>query len=249
MKMGNDLIEIDDLRVTYSQYEQSVRALDGVCLRVEAGEAVIITGRNGSGKSTLLEVLSRRILGKSSWRLSGRVLLGGNPIEDLSLDLLPEAVFHVHQDPLAGTVATMTVFENLILVDDEIRLKPLRRADLASKYRDLLAPLGLANRLDQQATTLSPGQRQALTILIAGLRRAKVILLDEPLAALDATNADLCLALIRELKSLGKTLLYVTHHVGQTESFGDRIVTLSEGRIISDTANYHGQEAQQPPVR
>lgn len=249
MKAGDDLIRIDDLRVTYSQYEQNVRALDGVSLRVGDGEAVIITGRNGSGKSTLLEVISRRILEKDGWTLSGRVLLGASPIERMSLASFPRTVFHVHQDPLAGTVATMTVFENLILADEETHLKHHRRMELKNKYAEFLSPLGLSARLDQQVASLSPGQRQALTILIAGLRRAKVVLLDEPLAALDATNAELCVALIRKLKSMGKTLLYVTHHVGQTESFGDRIVTLSEGRILSDTANYHGQEAQQPPVR
>jgi ABC-type sugar transport system ATPase subunit len=73
-------------------------------------------------------------------------------------------------------------------------------------------------QIDQQVMTLSPGQRQALTILIAGLRQAEIVLLDEPLAALDATNAEICAALILDLKIMGKTLLYVTHRVGQTES-------------------------------
>lgn len=243
MKDGANIIQIEDLRVTYSQYEQIVRALDGVCLRADAGEAVIITGRNGSGKSTLLGVLSGRISANS-----GRVLLGGKLLAKLTLESLPETVFHVHQDPFAGTVATMTVFENLVLADDGARLGRSQRAELMKRYKDLLAPLGLAARLDQQVMTLSPGQRQALTILIAGLRQAKIVLLDEPLAALDTTNAEICAALILNLKIMGKTLLYVTHRVGQTETFGDRIVALSEGRVFSDTAIRHEQKAQQQPA-
>lgn len=233
---GHDLIEIRDLRVTFSRWGQTIRALDGVTLKIPTGQALAVTGSNGSGKSTLLRALSWMLVPEQ-----GQVLIEGKSASTLRPADFAQAVFHVHQDPLAGSVPTMTVYENLLVADDEARALRLHRADLMHRYQSMLQPLGLDNRLHQQAKTLSGGQRQILAILIARLRPAKVILLDEPLAALDLANAATCLKLICELKNLGKTLIYVTHDLSQVESFADRIVTLSDGRILSDTPAHASQ--------
>ena len=232
MTNRRDIVHVEDLLVTYSRFEQTIRALDGIGLTVPAGQALMVTGRNGSGKSTLLSVLCGSTRTKPA---RGTVLIDGTPIGQLTRVNLPKLVFLVHQDPLAGTVATMTVFENLLVADEDARIQNKTRVELLAKYDALLRPVGLAERLRQQAEALSPGQRQVLTVLIARLRPAKLVLLDEPLASLDPTNAEICLSVIRGLKKLGKTLIYVTHRIEQTESFADRIVTLSEGSIVSDT--------------
>jgi putative tryptophan/tyrosine transport system ATP-binding protein len=231
MRSGQDIVQVEDLVVLYSRLEQTIRALDGIRLRVPAGEALIVTGQNGSGKSTLLGVLSGRVLPNG-----GTALIDGIPANKLTRASIPNTLFHVHQDPLAGSVATMTVFENLAVADEDARIQKLRRSALVPRYQAILEPLGLADRLGQQAQTLSPGQRQALTMIFARLRPAKLVLLDEPLAALDAKNTATCLNLIRGLKDQGKTLIYVTHHIEQTPTFGDRVVTLNAGRVVSDLA-------------
>jgi ABC-type sugar transport system ATPase subunit len=237
MKNGHDIVEVRDLLVTFSRWGQTVRAIDGMCLKIPAGQALIVTGANGSGKTTLLRALSCLLTPEQ-----GEVLIEGKPAGSLRPAEIANAVFHVHQDPLIGSVPTMTVFENLKLADEEPRVRRLDRNALAARNRSLLLPLGLAERLQQQAKTLSGGQRQILAILIASLRPAKVILLDEPLAALDAANAGICLNLIGELKKMGKTIVYVTHDLNRVETFADRIVTLQDGRIVSDNAVNKSQQ-------
>jgi ABC-type sugar transport system ATPase subunit len=237
MNNSPDIVEVHDLLVTFSRWGQTVRAIDGMCLKIPAGQALIVTGPNGSGKTTLLRVLSCLLAPEQ-----GEVLIEGKPAGKLRPRDIANAVFHVHQDPLIGSVPTMTLFENLVLADEEARLHRLNRKTLAARNRSLLLPLGLAERLQQQAKTLSGGQRQILAILIASLRPAKVILLDEPLAALDATNAGICLKLIGELKKLGKTIVYVTHDLNRVELFADRIVTLQDGRILSDHPAHESQK-------
>jgi ABC-type sugar transport system ATPase subunit len=231
MKNGHDIVEVRDLLVTFSRWGQTVRAIDGMCLKIPAGQALIVTGHNGSGKTTLLRALSCLLTPEQ-----GEVFIEGKPAGKLRPADIANAVFHVHQDPLIGSVPTMTVFENLVLADDEAHARRLSKKALAARHRSLLLPLGLAERLQQQAKTLSGGQRQILAILIASLRPAKVILLDEPLAALDAANAGICLKLIGELKNLGKTIVYVTHDLNRVGSFADRIVTLQDGHIVGDNA-------------
>jgi ABC-type sugar transport system ATPase subunit len=214
-----------------------IRALDGVSLDIPAGQVLVVTGPNGGGKTTLLRVLSCSQLPEQ-----GEVLIGGKAVSRLGPADLSKAVFHVNQDPLAGSVPTMTVFENLFLADEDARLQHLHRTALTARYRSMLEPLNLAGRLDQQAKTLSAGQKQILTILIARLRPAKLLLMDEPVANLDPSNAATCLALVRDLKSQGKTLLYVTHDLRQVDSFCDRIVTVKNGRIVGDTAANQAEE-------
>ena len=220
------MLNIQNLTKTFGNQH----AVNGVNLKVPKGSFVGIIGRSGAGKSTLLRALSWMLVPEQ-----GQVLIDGTPAGALRPADLAKAVFHVHQDPLAGSVPTMTVFENLLVADQEAHTQRLHRNALIGRYRSMLQSLDLADRLQQQAKTLSGGQRQILAILIARLRPAKVILLDEPLSALDAANSATCLKLIGELKNSGKTLVYVTHDLNEVQAFADRIVTLRDGRILSDT--------------
>jgi putative ABC transport system ATP-binding protein len=147
---------------------------------------------------------------------------------------MAEHVFHVHQDPLMGTAPKLTLFENLMVADHQAQAEGTSRRELAEKYHELLRPIGLADRMKQLARYLSGGERQLIALLIARLRPSSLMLLDEPLAALDPEKAELCLDLIRTLHREGRTIVQVTHDPSLALSGGDRTVALRDGRIVYD---------------
>lgn len=247
MSRTPNLLQVSDLTVTFSRWGQQVTALDRVNLEVPAGQWVMLVGHNGSGKSTLLNTISGRLKADA-----GDVRINGEPVSDLSASEIAGRLFPVHQNPLHGTARNMTVFDNLRAADPSEALTPqgssprlslLARLwrflwssdhEHAQAYRALLAPLGLSDRLKQLALNLSGGERQILAMLIAQLRRCPLLLLDEPLAALDPGRAELCLDLIRQLHRSGHAILHVTHDPALATSGGDRTVVLQDGRIVYD---------------
>lgn len=231
MKKAESLVAIREVTVQFMQWGQEVLALDHLSLVVPSGQWVLITGHNGSGKSTLLKVISARLMPRS-----GSVFVLGKDVGKMSARALANSVFLVHQDPLLGTASTLTVYENLLVADDEARVAHKPRSALVKKYKELLHPLGLADRLRQPVNSLSGGERQLLAMLIAHLRPARVMLLDEPLAAMDPKNAAQGLAQIRTLHRTGKTIIHAAHDLQHIASFADRIVELDSGRIIRDVA-------------
>jgi len=229
MKSGDDFLIVKDLTVTFVRWGQAVNALRGVNLNVPQGQWLILVGPNGSGKSTLLKAIGGRIQPDQ-----GQALLKGKSITALSGDSLANEVFLVHQDPLLGTAHTLTVFENLFVADFQAQSDHESKKLLAIKYHDLLKPLGLSERMKQPVKTLSGGERQLMAVLIARLRPSSVILLDEPLAALDPGKAELSIGLINELNGQGKTLIQVTHDPELAVTAGDRTVALDQGRLVYD---------------
>ncbi|MDD5094600.1 MAG: ATP-binding cassette domain-containing protein [Dehalococcoidia bacterium] len=229
MSAPRGAIGIHNLTVTFSRWGQIVKAIEGVNLTIPAGQWLFVVGHNGSGKSTLLRALSGRLIADA-----GEIRVDGDLLTSLSASRLSERVFHVHQDPLLGTAPTLTLFENLFVADATAQNGLSSRADLYAKYHDLLQPLGLADRLKQLARYLSGGERQLLALTVARLRPAAVMLLDEPLAALDPGKAELCLEQIKALNKEGKTLLQVTHDPALAMSTGDRTIVLRQGRILYD---------------
>lgn len=226
---STSLLEISDLTVTFSRWGQTVTALDHVNLTIPHGQWVILVGHNGSGKSTLLRAISGRLSPND-----GQVAIGGKQVTEMSASEIAEQVFHVHQDPLMGTAPKLTLFENLYVADYEAQVEGTSRRDLAEKYRDLLQPLGLADRMKQLARYLSGGERQLVALLIARLRPASLLLLDEPLAALDPLKADLCMREVQALNKGGKTILQVTHDERLAVEAGHRTLAIQAGRIVYD---------------
>ena len=108
------------------------------------------------------------------------------------------------------------------------------KRSLQGKYVEMLNPVGLADRMKQPVQTLSGGERQLLALLIARLRPASLILLDEPLAALDPSKAERCLAEIADLRKAGKTIIQVTHDPELASTLGDRTVVMRAGKIVHD---------------
>lgn len=222
-------IEIQHLQVTFERWGNSVHALKDVSITVPAGQWLMLVGPNGSGKSTILKVLSGRLKPDC-----GVVRIDGNDVTGMDAQQLSNAVFLVHQDPLLGSAPLLTVYENLLVADSEGSSHRLGKKALYNKYSELLTPSGLSTRLKQPVKTLSGGERQLLALLIAGLRPSSVILLDEPLAALDPEKTEQCIEQIRALHRQGKTIIQVTHDEELTASLGDRTIALRNGVVVFD---------------
>lgn len=223
------LLEITGLTLSFSRWGQTVTALRNVDLVVPKGQWLILVGPNAAGKSTLLNVINSRVRPDA-----GEVNLAGKHIARMPPKELCQHVFSVHQDPLLGTAPILTVYENLVIADHQAQLARERKRALLKKYAEMLAPLGLADRLKQPAKTLSGGERQLLALLIARLRPASLILLDEPMAALDPNRVENALEELVDIKKAGKTIIQVSHSSDLASSLGDRTVGMDHGKIIYD---------------
>lgn len=210
-------------------------ALAGITLEIQAGDFVTIIGSNGAGKSTLLNVVAGVYPVDA-----GRLYLGGQDITGWPEHRRARFIGRVFQDPLLGTAASMTVEENLAMAlrrGERRRLKKGVTAADRAFFREKLAEmgLGLENRLEEKVRLLSGGQRQALTLLMATLKKPELLLLDEHTAALDPKTAekvlDLTVQLVQEHRL---TTLMVTHNMQQALRAGNRTLMMDEGRIILD---------------
>lgn len=238
----DEFLVIENLTVTFSRWGQIVHALDSVSFSVPRSQWVVLVGPNGSGKSTLLNVINSRLRPSAgNVFLEGKISSNGN-------NEIAQRVFQIHQDPLLGTAPDLTILENLIAADYEAERNHASRQNMKKKYLELLSPLGLHDRLNQQVLRLSGGERQLLALLIARLRPASLILLDEPLAALDPVKADMCLNQISELNKMGKTIIQVTHEPELATNLGNRTIALQAGRIVYDQLGTARSESHLPMI-
>jgi putative ABC transport system ATP-binding protein len=212
-----------------------VRALQDVSLTIEEGTFVIVIGTNGSGKSTLLNAVA------GSFQVdSGTIRLDDTDITSWPEHRRAKLIGRVFQNPFSGTAPTMSIAENLALATRRGRPRGLGwclSAHLQSELRDRVATLrlGLENRLDNPIGSLSGGQRQALTLLMASWLRPTLLLLDEHTAALDPKSADQVIRLSQEVIAREKlTAMMVTHSMDQAAELGTRLVMMHRGRIIHD---------------
>jgi putative ABC transport system ATP-binding protein len=203
---------------------------------------VSVIGSNGSGKSTILNVVA------GTYRPDeGSIQIAGTDVTRWPEHKRAKLIGRVFQDPFKGTCPSMTVAENLRMAELRgqrrgLRLGLNRRARL--RYRDALASLGmrLEGRLDASMGTLSGGQRQAITLLMATLTRPELLLLDEHTAALDPKSADQVIQLSDDIVSRDRlTTLMVTHSMQQAAQMGDRLVMRHRGSVIHD---FRGAEKQ-----
>ena len=210
-------------------------ALDNVSLTLNDGDFVTMVGSNGAGKSTLLNAIA------GMFPLdNGSIILNGNEITHLSEHQRAAVIGRVFQDPLTGTAAHMTVEENLVMAWKRGQRRRLRRAirfQERSFFQEQLARLGLGleDRLTTKVGLLSGGQRQALTLLMATLRKPQLLLLDEHIASLDPRTAEIVMDLTcRIVEEQQLTAIMVTHNLEQALSAGNRTVMMHEGRIVLD---------------
>ena len=212
-------------------------ALSGLDLELKEGDFVTVIGGNGAGKSTMLNAVA------GVWPVDeGKIY-----IDDIDVTKLPEHtrakyLGRVFQDPMTGTASGMQIEENLALAArrGEFRfLKPGITHKERSYYRERLATLGLGleDRMTTKVRLLSGGQRQALTLLMATLKRPKILLLDEHTAALDPkTAAKVLEATDRIVEENHLTTMMITHNMKDAIVHGNRLIMMYEGHIIYDVA-------------
>jgi putative ABC transport system ATP-binding protein len=230
------MLKINNLCKTFAPGTvNEVRALQDVSLHIEEGSFTAIIGTNGSGKSTLLNAVAG-----SFEPDRGRIELFGKDITRWPEYRRASLIGRVFQNPFAGTAAGMTIAENIALAMHRGKSRSLRtalnarvREEIAQRVRGL--KMGLEDRLDNPIGTLSGGQRQALTLLMATWIRPQLLLLDEHTAALDPKTAAKVAEVTREVIAREKlTALMVTHSMQQAVDLPDRIVMMHRGRIVED---------------
>ncbi len=212
-----------------------VRSLRGLSLELDPGSWVIIIGTNGSGKSTLLNAVAGTFFVDE-----GTIRLAGQDVTRWPEHARAQLIGRVFQNPFSGTSPNLSIQENLSLAAQRGRTRGLGwglKGSLVARMRDEIARLnmGLEDRLENAIGSLSGGQRQALTLLMATWLRPELLLLDEHTAALDPKSADSVIALTEHVVARDKlTTLMVTHSMHQAASLGDRLVMMHRGQIIHD---------------
>ncbi|MHB8899497.1 MAG: ABC transporter ATP-binding protein [Thermoguttaceae bacterium] len=232
------MLAVTNLRKTFHPgTANEVRALRGVDLELPEGSFLVVVGGNGSGKSTLLGAIAGTFQPDA-----GRIRLGRDDITRWPEHRRARLIGRVFQNPFAGSAPNMSIAENLALAAR--RGRPRRPAWALSK--GLMAELregvrqldmGLENRLGNAIGSLSGGQRQALTLLMATWLKPALLMLDEHTAALDPKSADQVLRLTETLVNRHKlTTIMVTHSMSQAVNLGDRIVMMHQGAVAFQAA-------------
>lgn len=212
-----------------------VYALRGVSLTVNEGDFVTIIGTNGSGKSTLLNAVAGSFLADS-----GRIEIAGEDVTGKWDFQRAKHISRVFQNPYMGSAPDMTIAENLHMAwlrtsgkSPRIGLDAARRAAYREEVRQL--EMQLEDRLDNVIGTLSGGQRQAVTLLMAVITRPRVLLLDEHTAALDPKSAAQVIRLTKKfIERDNLTALMVTHSMQQALELGSRTIMMNKGVVIDD---------------
>ena len=230
------MLTLSGIRKTFNpDTVNEVRALQGVDLTIEDGSFVIVLGMNGSGKSTLLNAVAG-----SFFVDEGSIRIAGHNVTKWPEHRRAKLIGRVFQNPFSGTAPAMSIAENFALASRRGHARGLGWAlspHLMGPLRERIASLkmGLEDRLDNAIGSLSGGQRQALTLLMATWLKPELLLLDEHTAALDPKSADQVITLSDEVIQRDKlTTLMVTHSMQQAVTLGDRVIMMHRGRVLHD---------------
>ena len=232
------MLEIQNIHKTFNPGTINEKvALNGVNLNLNPGDFVTIIGGNGAGKSTTLNAIA------GVWPVDeGKIIIDGVDITKLSEHKRALYLGRVFQDPMTGTAATMSIEENMAIAARRgerrglgwgITKKERERYKEALKELDL----GLEDRLSSKVGLLSGGQRQAITLLMASLKKPKLLLLDEHTAALDPKTAAKVLYISDKIiQEHQLTAMMVTHNMKDAIAHGNRLIMMHEGKIIYDVS-------------
>ena len=226
-------IEVDKLTKIYGKGETSVTAISDATLQVKPGELVALLGPSGSGKTTLLTAI-----GLINEPTHGRVVIDGLTVADdgwvpgLDLKRIRRQklgfIFQAH-----NLIPFLTALENVMVA---LEINHLTSSEAKSRATELLKSLNLGHRLDNYPMSLSGGEAQRVAIARALANKPKVILADEPTAALDTENGKNVMALLKSLAMENRSaILVVTHDHRMVEGF-DRIFEVRDGLIMNETA-------------
>ena len=230
------MLEIRSISKTFNPGTlNEVRSLKGVDVAIEEGSWVVVIGTNGSGKSTLLNAIAGTFFVDT-----GSIHLAGYEVTNWPEHERARLIGRVFQNPFSGTAPNMSIAENLAMAARRGHRRGLGwtlRASLLKEFSNHVARLnlGLEDQLDDLIGSLSGGQRQALTLLMATWLKPKLLLLDEHTAALDPKSADQVIRLTEEIIYRERlTTLMVTHSMQQAAHLGDRLIMMYRGRVIHD---------------
>lgn len=210
----------------------TIRAVDGISLRIDSGEFVALLGASGSGKSSLLNLIA----GLDS-PTSGSVIVGEDDLGKLSRDALARYRRHVVGMVFQSfnLVPSMTVLENVEL---PLRFAEIERSKRGEMAAQALERVGLAGRLKHRPIELSGGEQQRVAIARALINQPSILLADEPTGNLDSHTGTEVMELIRNLnQSLNMTVVLVTHERNLAEEYANRLISLADGKVISDQVN------------
>lgn len=213
------------------------KALSDINLEVNDGDFITIIGGNGAGKSTLMNMIA------GVYPIDcGTIHLAEKNISLLAEYQRAQMIGRVFQDPMLGTASDMAIQENLAMANRRGQKRGLRWGITKEEKEDFYKVLqrlglGLEERMSTKVGLLSGGQRQALTLLMATLKRPDLLLLDEHTAALDPRTAHKVLDLTNEIVNEQKlTALMVTHNMQNAIDIGNRLIMMHEGKIIYDVS-------------
>lgn len=232
------ILEIKNLHKTFNKGTINEKvALDGVNLNLNPGDFVTIIGGNGAGKSTTLNAIA------GVWDIDeGSIIIDGVDITRLNEHKRARYLGRVFQDPMTGTAATMSIEENMAIAARRGDRRGFRwgiSKKEREQYKEQLKMLGLGleERLSTKVGLLSGGQRQAVTLLMAALKKPKLLLLDEHTAALDPKTAAKVLEISDKLiEENHLTAMMVTHNMKDAIAHGNRLIMMHEGKIIYDVS-------------
>jgi putative ABC transport system ATP-binding protein len=230
------MLEIKNVHKTFNPGTiNEKKALSGVDLVLEEGDFVTVIGGNGAGKSTMLNMVA------GVYPVDcGSIIIDGVDVTKLPEHKRAKYIGRVFQDPMTGTAADMQIVENLALAARRGNKRGLGsgvKHKEREKYKEMLTSLdlGLEDRLTSKVGLLSGGQRQAITLLMATLKKPKLLLLDEHTAALDPKTAKKVLDLTEKIVSENHlTTIMITHNMKDAIAIGNRLIMMNDGKIIYD---------------
>ena len=224
-------------------------ALNHLNLTLKDGDFCTVIGGNGAGKSTMLNAVAGVFTVDS-----GSIVIDGQDVTRLPEHKRASLLGRVFQDPMMGTAPTMQIEENLALAARRGQRRGLKWGITAverADYKELLRSLdlGLEDRMTAKVGLLSGGQRQALTLLMAALKRPKLLLLDEHTAALDPKTAAKVLTLSDQIvEENGLTTLMITHNMKDAIQHGNRLIMMDAGRVVVDISGEEKKKLTVPDL-
>ena len=230
------MLKITNLEKTFNAGTVNEKvALNGVSLHLAPGDFVTVIGGNGAGKSTLLNAIC------GVWKPDcGTIEIDGVDVTNMPDYKRAAYLGRVFQDPMKGTAPDMEIAENLAIAarrgTKRRLIRGVKKAE-REEYKKILATLelGLEDRIGAKVGLLSGGQRQAVTLLMASLRKPKLLLLDEHTAALDPKTAAKVLEITDRIVEENKlTTLMITHNMKDAIAHGNRLIMMNEGNIVVD---------------
>lgn len=230
------MLELANVNVIFNKNTNiENHVLKNINLKICNGEFVTMIGGNGAGKTTIMNVLSGDVIANK-----GSILIDTKEVTKLTTAQRAGIVARVFQDPMLGTFKDLTIEENMSLAESrgktrDLSLSITNQSREKFKHALTILKMGLENRLNAKVSSLSGGQRQALSLIMATLQNAKILLLDEHTAALDPKIGKLIMDITdRIIKQYKLTTLMVTHSMNQALQYGSRTVMMYHGKIARD---------------